>query len=493
MDRLATRFARWSHWLPLLTLVPVLWHISLLARIFASRLTYPMDAEWMEGGELYHAYRWLHGQTVYGPPAQGFTPYGYPPFHFLVLALAGTVFQLDYGAGRAISILCFVAACAVLFRESWRQLEGGPRAVALGALAVGLAAAGFPVIGGWYDFVRNDTLAVALPVVAAGLVSDVRLTHRRTLLVAALLVASVYTKQTDIFFAAWLCFYVLIREWRRGLALAGLAALGGGLTFAIAQLVTHGWFWKWVTLMSKHKLNLTRLTTGPMAVLGFAPFLYAIPALFAVLVIKRWLSARGALWAGMLLASIPVSILPHIKAGGFLNNLMPVVFLAGGTALILCGDLVNGLRRSGAERGAWIALSLVLAGASALLIVKRYDAAPFVVSAERRQKAVALNELVRGLEGGVFIPDHPFLAARNGITTPQAHSMAQWDAYSAGLTGDIFSVLALSQARWLLWGSIGAGIPRPLGKYVYDRRVDVALPSMIGHAGTPNALFRRAP
>lgn len=484
----------------LLALLPVAWHLALLARIFASRMTYPMDAEWMEGGALYHAHRWLEGQSVFGPPAQGFIPYGYAPLHYVLLAGAGLVFGLDYGPSRAISIACFAVTCWVLFRESWRHLGGGraPLALALGALAVGLAAAGFPVTGGWYDLVRNDALALALPVLAAWRLGDEgRLSLRRTVEVAALVVASVYAKQTNVLFAAWICLYVLVRDWRRGLLLAAMAAGAGGVILLVAQLATDGWFLTWITLMRKHKYNLARLTSGPAAVLGFAPYLYAVPVLFGALLWKRWLSARGALWAGMLLTSVPVSLLPHIKAGGYLNNLMPVVVLAGPVTLILCGDLVNGLRRGearGRVRGG-VAAGLVVAAAALWLVVKSYDPKPFMVTAELRRKAVALNQLVRGLEGGVIVPDHPFLAARNGVKTPQAHAMAVWDAFSAGVTGDIWAFVAASQARWLLWSNPRPAVPpTPRGKYVFDRRVDVAVPSVVGlHFSDPNALFRRPP
>jgi hypothetical protein len=489
MDRLAARLAGWKKYLPLVALVPVLWHLAVLGQVFALRLTYPMDAEWMEGGELYHAWRWLHGLSVYGAPTQGFTPYGYPPFHFLVLAAAGKLFGLDYGVGRGISILAFVVACAVLFREAWRALEGGPRGVALGGLAVGLAAASFPVTGGWYDFVRNDTLAMALPVIAAGLVGDGRITVRRTLVVAALLVATVYTKQTGIFFVFWICLFVTIRAWRRGLLLAAVSAGVGLAILGLAQWSTEGWFWRWVTLMSKHKLNLARLTTGPQAVMGFAPQLYAVPVLFGLLAVKRWLSPRGALWAGMLLMSVPASILPHIKAGGFLNNLMPVVFLAGGCTLILCADLVKGLARR-RPRASAVALAVVLASAAGWLIVKRYDPKPFVVTAERRRKAVALNELVRSLDGGVIIPEHPFLAARNGVTIPQAHAMAHWDAWTVGLSTDIFGAINRSQARWLLWNIDAVGPGKPVGPYRYVRPIDDMV-AMVGHPSLTNALYRR--
>jgi hypothetical protein len=208
-----------------------------------------------------------------------------------------------------------------------------------------------------------------------------------------------------------------------------------------------------------------------------------------VLAVKRWLSARGALWAGMLLMSVPAAILPHIKAGGFLNNLMPLVFLAGGCTLLLCADLVNGLRRK-RPRAGMVALGLVLASAAGWLIVKRYDPSPFLVTAERRRKAVALNELVRGLDGGVIIPEHPFLAARNGVTIPQAHAMAHWDAWSVGLGGDIFAAVNQSSARWLLWNVNAVGPGKPVGPYRFVRPVDDMV-AMIGHPSLTNGLYRR--
>ena len=490
MQSFAARLAPLKRYLPLLVLGPVAWHVIVLLQIFARRLTYPMDAEWMEGGELYHAWRWLHGLGVYGPPEQGWVPYGYPPFHFVVLAAVGRIVGLDYAMGRAISVLAIVLASAVIFREAWRALEGGPRGLALGALAVGLAAAGFPVCGGWYDLIRNDSLALALPVLAAGLVGDGRIGVRRTLVVAALLVAAVYTKQTGIFFAFWIWLFVLARGWRRGLLLAGVSAAAGLVILGLAQWATHGWFWKWITLMRKHGLYLERLTTGSQLVLLFAPYLFAVPVLLVALVWKRWLSARGALWAGMLLMSVPTSILPHIKQGGFLNNLMPVVFLAGACTLILCAELVKGLRPHH-PRAAAVALTVTLAAAGVWLMVKRYDPRPYLVSDDRWRMAVSLNQLVRSLrDEGVFLPDHPFLAARNGVATPQGHAMGYWDAWAAGLGTDIFVALDRSGARWLLWSTDGPGPYQPLGGFLYDRRVD-GMPSMIGHPANPNALFRR--
>ena len=104
----------------LVLLAPAAWQIAALVWIFASRITYPMDIEWMEGGALLHAHRFLRGEPVYGPPSQGFIPYPYPPLHFVTIAAVGKVFGLDYWTGRAVSIFFFALACAVIFREAWR-------------------------------------------------------------------------------------------------------------------------------------------------------------------------------------------------------------------------------------------------------------------------------------------------------------------------------------------------------------------------------------
>ena len=75
--------------------LPPLASVVTLARVFAARVDFPMDLQSMEGGSLYEAYRILHGMSLYGPPGDGFVPYGYPPGHPLLLAALGVV-RLDY-------------------------------------------------------------------------------------------------------------------------------------------------------------------------------------------------------------------------------------------------------------------------------------------------------------------------------------------------------------------------------------------------------------
>lgn len=444
---------RWFRppWLAAVAALPVLWHVVALVRVFASRLTYPMDVEWMEGGVLYEAHRLVHGETLYGPP-ESFVPFGYGPLHPSLLASLGAVVGVDYWLGRLVSIVAVVAASAVLFREIWRHAGHDLGAGLLGLLGVGAALAAFPVTGGWYDLVRNDSLALALPIVAAALVSDgERLgSRRRWLAVALLMVATVFAKQTGILFVAWIWLYALVTNRRAALrmgAAAGMIALG--LTGAL-QIITRGWFVTWTTVMVEHDVDTARFSAAIEIVVEFAPYLLLLPPLVALLLWKGWLSGRGVLWLGMLVAAIPVGLLPYAKMGGYLNNLMPVVFLAGPVSIVLAIDLLNGLQRAQEARLQVMARAFVIAGLAALLLSQRYSLDPYVPDAEQRQAAEDLNAFVQSLEGGVLMPTNPYIAVRNGHEGPQSHTVANYDAVFGGVPGSgLDRFLANADARWV--------------------------------------------
>jgi 4-amino-4-deoxy-L-arabinose transferase-like glycosyltransferase len=217
-----------------LVALPAFWHIALLGWLFAVRLSYPMDIEWMEGGVLYHAYRFMHGLDIYGRVSQGFLPYPYPPGYFALLGIAGGIFGLDYGTGRALSVLFFAIACAVMAREVRRHYAGRPHATAMAIVSVGWIAATFPVVGGWYDLIRNDSMVMALVVLGAALVSDERPSTRRVLGAACALTAAVFAKQTAAFFIPWIVLFLVVRSPRRGVL---LAVVTGGAALAILGLL----------------------------------------------------------------------------------------------------------------------------------------------------------------------------------------------------------------------------------------------------------------
>jgi len=102
------------------------WIFVVLARVFLSRVSYPLDLEWMEGGMLTHALRLRNGQPLYAEPSVDFVSFLYTPLYPAVLSGLSKVFGLSYTLGRTVSILAFSGALACLVaavRGVARQFE----------------------------------------------------------------------------------------------------------------------------------------------------------------------------------------------------------------------------------------------------------------------------------------------------------------------------------------------------------------------------------
>jgi hypothetical protein len=260
-----------------------LWPISVLLTIFYARLKYPMDLEWCEGGILYQAYRLLHGLPLYTTDDPSWAPWSYPPLHTAVLAMVGT-FDLDFWSGRLVSVVFFCVLCGALFREIYVHAGRSSYGVAVGALAVATIACGYPVVGQWYDLIRVDTMMMALVVLGTARVSRPGASVARTLVTAAVLTAAIYTKQTAVFFVAWICLFAVMREWRIGLLLGVATFVMSALVLVVLQWSTDGNYWFWTfTDLQGHEVKDARLVDGLRRTFEFAPFAALIhPALEAL-------------------------------------------------------------------------------------------------------------------------------------------------------------------------------------------------------------------
>ena len=188
---------------------PGLYQIVLLLIVIGGRLFYPYDLEWMEGGMLHHALRIQTGHGIYTPPSIDFIPYLYTPLYPALLAVLGEIFGLTYTLGRTVSDLALVGIAAVAFGSiAGRRFEHPSRGIAFAGavLALGLFAAIYPFVEGWYDVVRADTLFLFM--ITAGLAAIPRWAlagegirgHGRIAAAAAILALSFFCKQTGIFY-----------------------------------------------------------------------------------------------------------------------------------------------------------------------------------------------------------------------------------------------------------------------------------------------------
>ena len=209
--------------------------------MFARRLSYPYDLEWMEGTMLLHAQRLRAGQPLYAPPSLAFVAFAYPPLQPALVAAASALFGLDYATGRAISVLGYlvaVAAAYLFLREA-----GAPRALALGGIAI--SAAAFAPTGAWYDLVRIDSVWLGLVTLGLWAAWRARRSTPAAGVAGVLLVASLLAKQTAAPLIGVAILALFRADRRRGMILAATIGLVGGTAILLLQRATGGWFWRW--------------------------------------------------------------------------------------------------------------------------------------------------------------------------------------------------------------------------------------------------------
>jgi hypothetical protein len=413
-------------------LIPAIWHFHALATIFWRQVGYPMDLEWMEGGQLYHAYRFIHGLPVYSPPSQGYLPYPYPPVHFMLSGLVGAVAGFGYAPARLLSVVSILTASGLLCWQIVRDAPSRWLGGVLAALAAATLSVSMPVVDGWYALIRVDSLMLALTVGAATVAMHENPGRGRIAALCTLLVLMVFAKQTAVFFGAWIVCFLFARNRRAGIFVGLGTLLGCVVLLGIMQLWSRGWFLSYLMATGQHQISEERIHAGLWNVLKCAPHVAVIPVVAAFLLGRRTLSARAGLWVGLLVAAIPMSVLGFAKASGWKNNLIPVLFLAGPTLALVAVDAIK-------SASAQLASLLLRAGSvaylSLLLLSSKYITRAYYPSADQTRRAEALGRWVASLPGEVLTLSHPMLAINAGKRTEQIHAMAIFDAIDGGIDG----------------------------------------------------------
>jgi hypothetical protein len=422
--------------------LPALYQISLLIQAIAGRAGYPYDLEWMEGGMLHHALRIRLGLGIYVPPSADFIPYLYTPLYPTLLALFGGPTGPSYLLGRAVSIagLVGIAGTALASLLSVARRPLGP-ALAGAALALGLFAACYPFVDGWYDLVRADTLFLFM--VTAGIAglpywarSDGGIVgHGKVAAGATLMALAFFCKQTGVFYVAFGGVIVLLANWRRAptyIAMAGALGLGGSWALSRA---TRGWFWIYVSEVHRaHDFNLPRFYASFRYILWHFPEASAAIAAALVLVaITAWRRGvpRGArpflLWTSAYAVSTVVGAVGWGTEFAHFNAYMPALLhgaLAAGAAVpaaYACARALWGPRRGAGA----IATACAAAAAIPLAVtcaLARWQPRSFIPTDADVAAGDRLIRRIRALDGDVWIPSHPWYAALAG-KTPRVHRM----------------------------------------------------------------------
>ena len=423
--------------------LPALYQIGLLIEAIAGRVGYPYDLEWMEGGLLHHALRIRLGQGIYVPPSADFVPYLYTPLYPALLALFGGPFGVSYALGRAISIIGLVGIAATSI-ASLASAHARPLGATLAGatLALGLFAASYPFVEGWYDLVRADTFFLFM--VTAGIAGlphwarsdDGVAGHGKVAAGAALLALAFFCKQTGVLYVGLGGLIVLVVNWRRSLtyaAMAGFIGLGGSW---MLERATGGWFWTYVSEIHRaHDFNMDRFRAAFGHILWHFPAETLVIAATLVLVaVTAW--RRGGmpaaarpflLWTSAYALSIVVGAIGYGTEFAHFNAYIPALLhgaLAAGAAVptaLACSRSLWGER----PHGELVALACGAAAAIALALtcgLARWQPRQYIPSATDVAAGDRLIRRIKAIEGNVWIPSHPWYA-QLADKAPQVHLM----------------------------------------------------------------------
>jgi hypothetical protein len=467
-------------------LVPAIAQLVCFGCALTLRARYPMDLEWLEGPQLYEASRFAHDLPVYGPPAQGFVPCPYPPLFHVVVAEVERCFGFDYWNGRIVSDTSIVAAIAVQTAVVFRAAPTRRLAWVLAVMGAAGVAASYRPLEASMDLARVDMMGFALVGFAAWLSQHRPLGWSRAVAVGLLSCGAVYTKQTNLFYVAWILGYLGWRD-RRGAAVAALVATG----LAVAVLVplqreSGGWFWTWMMTMRHHGLVPARCVGAALLVASCALALGAILVAFRR---RGWLRGATVFWCGMLAASVPACVGPMLSGGGWVNNLIGLTLLGLLVALLLVCDALAAMpARDVAER--WVVAVL-----SALLLGALYDPMGNVPDCARHRDVEALHATVRSLDGDVLAPMYPFLVVRDGKSTPQVSLVAYEDtAHPGDVNADPAEAIRGTRAKWvILFGhDQEQGVSSWLGSRYVGQGVDLRVQALKETTGKSVTLLRRS-
>jgi hypothetical protein len=405
--------------------------IALHARLFAARVSFPLDLEWMEGGVLVHAQRVAQGQPLYVKPSLDFIPFLYTPFYYVVLAGLSKLLPLGYTLARTVSLVSFAGALALLLVGALREAAPArlPRLLALliGLAGAGGVTAGFEFSGAFFDLARSDSLLLLLE--AGALAAAAWGEGWPSAAAAGVAMALAFlTKQTGPVVGVGIGLGLLVADWRRALVYGAVSGLLMGLGLLYLVKASDGWFWTYIfKLHQSHPFRFDTLHSTPPVM-----WKHAWPAVLALLGATGGLALAGrlrrqdaVLW-GAALAGIAAGVLGFATMWAWPNAFIPTVYFPLFAAAALTARLVaHAVEAQKAGAGA-VAVICVLNLAVQSAKQGQPNFKEHMPTAADRAAAGRFLQTVRALPGDGFIPFHPFYSVL-AQKRPFVHRMGVMD------------------------------------------------------------------
>lgn len=465
--------------LDLLLLTLTAWQGWRVAMAMAARVDAPFDLEWMEGGTLITGLRASQGLPFYTEPGVDYVPFIYPPLYAWILGALAQVAPLGYALGRSVSVVCTVLASGALAFAAWR--EGARPALALAC--AGLFWSCYAEGGTFYDLVRTDALAIALLGWALALSRGE--SKAETIAGGLVLAVAFAAKHHAAAFGFPIAIGLWLRDgWRRA-ALFALASAVPALVFTIGmQVATGGLFVTYLLEVPRyHGMAMDRLlpnVQGGRVQGAQAELLRALPfATIAGLLLAKWWPNRGY-WVGVALTGLVVASVMRGHQGGFLNVLIPMLWILSLFPALIAGALARVPRL---ERWKPWAPHVAAVLAAVQLWEGRDDLSRYLPRPDDARNAARLVEELRKLPEPMLVPHAPWLPVMAG-KQPSLALIALWDIDHVGgpFKDDVRKVKqALADKHWATVVTPDADLGYGLAThYVVAKRLPSGPPTRTG-------------
>lgn len=399
-----------------------LYYIGIYLYIVLSRITYPFELEWMEGGSVEHVRRILEGKNLYVEPSLEFVPYIYTPFYFYLSAFFSKIFGLGLFSLRLVSFLSSLGIFCLLFLMIYKET----RRKLYGLTAVGLFIGTFRLSGAWMDIARVDSLFLFLFILGFYFLFFKR-KNIGLILGSIFIFLSFMTKQTALMMSVPLAITLFVDSKKRGgmftLLLAG-AIIASTL---IADWQSHSWYSYYVFVLPKlHPWIPEAYLNYWKYDLGNSFLLASVISLYFFIFGNHWKNDvhYRSFFIGVLIACW----FSRLHSGGYDNVLIPIYM---GIALLV--GIALGKANSIEKETKIIDQKNIL---YFILVVQflflYFPIQKQIPTTEDRKSGEAFIQEIKALPGNdILIPNHPYYAFLAGKNKSGAQMMAIYDILRA--------------------------------------------------------------
>jgi 4-amino-4-deoxy-L-arabinose transferase-like glycosyltransferase len=400
-------------------------YIVLFIYVAISRIDYPFELNWMEGGLLDVVERILDGKPIYTEPSLEYVPFIYTPLYYFLTAFIAKLMGPGFMALRLVSVISTLF-CIILI---YLFVKHDTRSGFLGAVSAGLFAAFYNAGGNWMDIGRNDSLNLLILLSALFIVRFYR-NSRSYLIAGILLFLAFFTQQSSVILIIFILGYGIIynRKSILPIMLSTIVLIVGSTI--IMDKFYDSWYSYFVV-----ELPLNREISISNIILFWTEGLFRtcmVPIGFIIYYLySNFKSARRQPgWSFNLFAGagmISTAWFLQVHSGNLANALLPAYAMI----TILFGISLNDILKKLKSKPDFNQIKLqdiVYLLVILQFITLVYDPRHLIPSRADRAAGEEFIESISKVDGDIFIPAHGYLAARAG-KKQYAHAMAIYDVY----------------------------------------------------------------